>query len=74
MKPSPSTVAAFYGTLARGLDELERSLAASSAAAEFVSAASLRAALALIRAAHAGHTRNCRERWRGALERSQMRR
>ncbi|BAF09020.1 uncharacterized protein [Oryza sativa Japonica Group] len=57
MKPSPSTVAAFYGTLARGLDELERSLAASSAAAEFVSAASLRAALALIRAAHAGLAR-----------------
>ncbi|XP_052142481.1 uncharacterized protein LOC127762139 [Oryza glaberrima] len=57
MKPSPSTVAAFYGTLARGLDELERSLAASSSAAEFVSAASLRAALALIRAAHAGLAR-----------------
>uniref|UniRef100_A0A0E0CLU9 Uncharacterized protein n=1 Tax=Oryza meridionalis TaxID=40149 RepID=A0A0E0CLU9_9ORYZ len=57
MKPSPSTVAAFYGTLARGLDELDRSLASSSAASEFVSAASLRAALALIRAAHAGLAR-----------------
>uniref|UniRef100_A0A0E0K100 Uncharacterized protein n=1 Tax=Oryza punctata TaxID=4537 RepID=A0A0E0K100_ORYPU len=57
MKPSPSTVAAFYGTLARGLDELERSLASSSAAGEFVSLASLRASLALIRAAHAGLAR-----------------
>ncbi|KAG8070998.1 hypothetical protein GUJ93_ZPchr0006g46012 [Zizania palustris] len=53
MKPSPSTVAAYYTTLASGLDDLDRSLAS----AEFVSMASLRAALALIRAAHAGLTR-----------------
>uniref|UniRef100_J3LDR1 Uncharacterized protein n=1 Tax=Oryza brachyantha TaxID=4533 RepID=J3LDR1_ORYBR len=53
MKPSPSTVAAFYATLARGLDELDRSLSST----EFVSLASLRAALGLIRAAHAGLAR-----------------
>uniref|UniRef100_A0A0D9VGZ6 Uncharacterized protein n=1 Tax=Leersia perrieri TaxID=77586 RepID=A0A0D9VGZ6_9ORYZ len=56
MKPSPSTAAAFYATLARGLDELDRSLASASAE-QFVTVASLRAALALIRGAHAGMAR-----------------
>lgn len=53
MKPSSSTAAAFYATLARGLDDLDRSLASGS----FLSLPSLRAALALLRAAHAGLTR-----------------
>jgi hypothetical protein len=53
MKPTSSTVAAFYATLARGLDDLDRSLASGS----FLSLPSLRAALALLRAAHAGLTR-----------------
>ncbi|XP_051216956.1 uncharacterized protein [Lolium perenne] len=53
MKPTSSTVAAFYATLARGLDDLDRSLASGS----FLSLQSLRAALALLRAAHAGLTR-----------------
>ncbi|KAJ1279482.1 hypothetical protein BS78_04G160200 [Paspalum vaginatum] len=54
--------AAFYATLARGLDDLDRTLAAASsnsspAAAAFLSLPSLRAALALLRAAHAGLAR-----------------
>jgi hypothetical protein len=53
MKPTSSTVAAFYATLARGLDDLDRSLASGS----FLSLPSLRAALALLRATHAGLTR-----------------
>uniref|UniRef100_A0ACD5ZGP7 Uncharacterized protein n=1 Tax=Avena sativa TaxID=4498 RepID=A0ACD5ZGP7_AVESA len=53
MKPNSSTVAAFYATLARGLDDLDRSLASGS----FLSLPSLRAALALLRTAHAGLTR-----------------
>ncbi|XP_062219296.1 uncharacterized protein LOC133919071 [Phragmites australis] len=55
--PSSSTAAAFYATLARGLDDLDRSLASSSQAAAFLSLPSLRAALALLRAAHAGLAR-----------------
>jgi len=51
--PSSSTAAAFYATLARGLDDLDRSLASSA----FLSLPSLRAALALLRAAHAGLAR-----------------
>jgi hypothetical protein len=54
MKPTSSTVAAFYATLARGLDDLDRSLASGTT---FLSLQSLRAALALLRAAHAGLTR-----------------
>ena len=50
---SSSTAAAFYATLARGLDDLDRSLASSA----FLSLPSLRAALALLRAAHAGLAR-----------------
>ncbi|WVZ75055.1 hypothetical protein U9M48_023149 [Paspalum notatum var. saurae] len=55
--------AAFYATLARGLDDLDRTLAVSAAssspasAAAFLSLPSLRAALALLRAAHAGLAR-----------------
>jgi hypothetical protein len=51
--PSSSTAAAFYATLARGLDDLDRSLASSA----FLSLPSLRSALALLRAAHAGLAR-----------------
>ncbi|OEL24768.1 hypothetical protein BAE44_0014216 [Dichanthelium oligosanthes] len=51
--PSSSTAAAFYATLARGLDDLDRSLASSA----FLSLPSLRATLALLRAAHAGLAR-----------------
>ncbi|PAN06451.1 hypothetical protein PAHAL_1G265000 [Panicum hallii] len=51
--PTSSTAAAFYATLARGLDDLDRSLASSP----FLSLPSLRAALALLRAAHAGLAR-----------------
>ena len=50
---SSSTAAAFYATLARGLDDLDRSLASSA----FLSLPSLWAALALLRAAHAGLAR-----------------
>ncbi|CAN6238395.1 unnamed protein product [Urochloa humidicola] len=45
--------AAFYATLARGLDDLERSLSSSA----FLSLPSLRCALSLLRAAHAGLAR-----------------
>ncbi|KAL6899791.1 hypothetical protein ACP4OV_006449 [Aristida adscensionis] len=55
--PASSTAAAFYATLARGLDDLDRSLLASSSSAAFLSLPSLRAALALLRAAHAGLAR-----------------
>jgi hypothetical protein len=51
-----STAAAFYATLARGLDDLDRSLAASSSSA-FLSLPSLRTALALLRGAHGGLAR-----------------
>ncbi|CAO2039191.1 unnamed protein product [Urochloa humidicola] len=50
---SSSTAAAFYATLARGLDDLDRSLSTS----EFLSLPSLRCALSLLRAAHAGLAR-----------------
>lgn len=56
--PSSSTAAAFYATLARGLDDLDRALAASSPpSSSFLSLPTLRAALALLRAAHAGLAR-----------------
>ncbi|KAL6634177.1 hypothetical protein ACP70R_026848 [Stipagrostis hirtigluma subsp. patula] len=55
--PSSATAAAFYATLARGLDDLDRSLASPPPAAAFLSLPSLRAALALLRAAHAGLAR-----------------
>lgn len=48
-----STASAFYATLARGLDDLDRSLASSP----FLSLPSLRAALALLRGAHGGLAR-----------------
>ncbi|KAF8653180.1 hypothetical protein HU200_062629 [Digitaria exilis] len=51
---APSSSTAFYATLARGLDDLDRSLASSP----FLSLPSLRAALALLRAAHAGLARH----------------
>ncbi|CAL4968878.1 unnamed protein product [Urochloa decumbens] len=50
---SSSTAAAFYATLARGLDDLDRSLSTSA----FLSLPSLRCALSLLRAAHAGLAR-----------------
>ncbi|KAF8693409.1 hypothetical protein HU200_038803 [Digitaria exilis] len=50
---APSSSTAFYATLERGLDDLDRSLASSP----FLSLPSLRAALALLRAAHAGLAR-----------------
>lgn len=58
--PSSSTAAAFYATLAHGLDDLDRTLivaASPSAPTAFLSLPSLRAALALLRAAHAGLAR-----------------
>jgi hypothetical protein len=55
--PSSSTAAAFYATLARGLDDLDRALAASSSSSAFLSLPTLRAALALLRAAHGGLAR-----------------
>ena len=56
--PSSSTAAAFYATLARGLDDLDRALAAaSSSSSAFLSLPTLRAALALLHAAHAGLAR-----------------
>ncbi|XP_062223108.1 uncharacterized protein LOC133921987 [Phragmites australis] len=56
--PSSSTAPAFYATLARGLDDLDRSLVSSSpSSAAFLSLPSLRAALALLRAAHVGLAR-----------------
>jgi hypothetical protein len=48
---------AFYATLARGLDDLDRSLAAASPSSAFLSLPSLRAALALLRCAHGGLAR-----------------
>ncbi|CAN6244664.1 unnamed protein product [Urochloa humidicola] len=50
---SSSTAAAFYATLARGLDDLDRTLSTSA----FLSLPSLRCALSLLRAAHAGLAR-----------------
>ncbi|CAL5021498.1 unnamed protein product [Urochloa decumbens] len=50
---SSSTAAAFYATLARGLDDLDRSLSTSA----FLSLPTLRSALSLLRAAHAGLAR-----------------
>ncbi|KAK3154343.1 hypothetical protein QOZ80_2BG0189310 [Eleusine coracana subsp. coracana] len=50
---SSPTASAFYATLARGLDDLDRSLSSPA----FLSLPSLRAALALLRGAHGGLAR-----------------